>query len=85
LIVAGAGELVDHGLDLGQVAIEVVVEHVEGLVDGDANGLRLDVSIIAIYTAFPIQNAHRCTLIRSNSSADDASRHTGGINGTSAH
>ena len=42
-LVAGTHELVDHGLDLGQVAVEVVVEHVECLVDGNRDGLRLDV------------------------------------------
>lgn len=40
--VAGAGKLVDERLDLGQIAIEVVVEHVDTLVDSDANGLGLD-------------------------------------------
>jgi hypothetical protein len=40
--VARAGKLVDERLDLGQVAIEVVVEHVDTLVDSDADGLGLD-------------------------------------------
>ena len=40
--VAGTGKLVDERLDLGQVAIEVVVEHVDTLVDCDADGLGLD-------------------------------------------
>jgi len=42
-LVARAHELVDHGLDLGQVSVEVVVEHVKSLVDGDGDRLCLDV------------------------------------------